>query len=193
MALSKNLPEEFETNEQPEQISFEDLEFEAEFIDEDTAKPKFLTISGKESIYEPNWERYGMQDLEIGDTFEGRPEITKFENEDKTYDAYRLRVMDDGEIVDIYINYPKKDYPYVTGINKTFDFYRKCFDFIYSVLRYRDETNVVNSQGEEVNRFNKVNIETFAKYVDQMDRIGIKITEGNSDSEYNSFIIYKME
>ena len=193
MALSKNLPEEFETNEQPEQISFEDLEFEAEFIDEDTAKPKCLTISGKESIYEPNWERYGMQDLEIGDTFEGRPEITKFENEDKTYDAYRLRVMDDGEIVDIYINYPKKDYPYVTGINKTFDFYRKCFDFIYSVLRYRDETNVVNSQGEEVNRFNKVNIETFAKYVDQMDRIGIKITEGNSDSEYNSFIIYKME
>ena len=193
MALSKNLPEEFETNEQPEQISFEDLEFEAEFIDEDTAKPKFLTISGKESIYEPNWERYGMQDLEIGDTFEGRPEITKFENEDKTYDAYRLRVMDDGEIVDIYINYPKKDYPYVRGINKSFDFYRKCFDFIYSVLRYRDETNVVNSQGEEVNRFNKVNIETFAKYVDQMDRIGIKITEGNSDSEYNSFIIYKME
>ena len=193
MALSKNLPNEFEETPKGEQISFDELEFEAEFIDEDAEKPKFLTISGKESWYEPNWERYGMQDLEIGDTFEGRPEISKFENEDKSYDAYRLRVMDDGEIVDIYINYPKKDYPYVRGINKSFDFYRKCFDFIFSILRYRDETNVVDKNGEEINRFNKVNIETFAKYVDQMYRIGIKITEGNSDSEYNSFIIYKME
>ena len=101
--------------------------------------------------------------------------------------------MDDGEIVDIYINYPKKDYPYVTGINKGFDFYRKCFDFIFSVLKYRDERNVVDKNGEEINRFSKVNLETFAKYVDQMQRIGIRITEGNTDSDYNSFIIYKME
>ena len=187
-----NLPEEFETSES-EQISFEDLEFEAEFIDDEAPKPKFLTISGKESWYEPTWERYTIADLEIGDTFEGRPEITDFENEDKSYNALRLRVMDDGEIVDLYINYPKKDYPYVTGITKAFDFYRKCFDFIFSVLRYRDETNVIDSNGEEVNRFNKVNIETFAKYVDQMERIGVKITKGNLDSDYNSFIIYKME
>lgn len=187
-----NLPEEFETSE-PEQISFEDLEFEAEFIDDEAPRPKFLTISGKESWYEPTWERYIIADLEIGDTFEGRPEITDFENEDKSYNALRLRVMDDGEIVDLYINYPKKDYPYVTGITKAFDFYRKCFDFIFSVLRYRDETNVIDSNGEEVNRFNKVNIETFAKYVDQMERIGVKITKGNPDSDYNSFIIYKME
>ena len=195
MALKSknNLPEEFETKEESEQISFEDLEFEAEFIDDETPRPKFLTISGKESWYEPQWERYTIADLEIGDTFEGRPEITDFENEDKSYNALRLRVMDDGEIVDLYINYPKKDYPYVTGITKAFDFYRKCFDFIFSVLRYRDETNVIDSNGEEVNRFNKVNIETFAKYVDQMERIGVKITKGNLDSDYNSFIIYKME
>lgn len=195
MALKSknNLPEEFETKEESEQISFEDLEFEAEFIDDEAPRPKFLTISGKESWYEPTWERYIIADLEIGDTFEGRPEITDFENEDKSYNALRLRVMDDGEIVDLYINYPKKDYPYVTGITKAFDFYRKCFDFIFSVLRYRDETNVIDSNGEEVNRFNKVNIETFAKYVDQMERIGVKITKGNLDSDYNSFIIYKME
>ena len=188
-----NLPEEFETKEESEQISFEDLEFEAEFIDDEAPRPKFLTISGKESWYEPQWERYGMQDLEVGDEFEGRPEITLFENEDKSYNALRLRTMDDGEMVDIYINFPKKNYPYVEGINKGFDFYRKCFDFIFSVLRYRDETNVIDSNGEEVNRFNKVNIETFAKYVDQMERIGVKITKGNPDSDYNSFIIYKME
>lgn len=199
MALNKsNTLDEIVEEVQPtneSKISFDDLEFEAEYVDEDAPveAKKFYTISGKESWYEPNWERYTITDLGVGDEFEGRPEINIFENEEKSYNALRLRIMDDGEIVDLYINYPKKDWPYVKGINKTFDFYRKCFDFIYGVLRWRDESNVVNEDGEEINRFNKVNIETFAKFVDSMNRVGIRIIEGNADSEYNSFIIYKME
>lgn len=176
------------------QISFDDIDFEADFVEDDELETKkFFTISGKESQYEPNWERYGIQDLEVGQTMEGRPEINIFENEDKTYNAFRLRVMDDGEIVDLYINYPKKDYPYVRNITSKFDFYRKCFDFIFSVLRHQGEEYVVNDKGEEVNRFGKINIEMLAKFVDQHERIGVKITEGNTDSEYDSFIIYKLE
>lgn len=187
------LPEEFEVQEQ---ISFDDIEFEAEYVDEEELEnggQKFLTISGKESWYEPTWEKYGIQDLDVGQTMEGRPEISIFENEDKTYDALRLRVMDDGEILDLYVNYPKKHYPYVRGINSKFDFYRKCFDFIFSVLRLQGEKNVVNSQGEEVNKFGKINIEMLAKFIDQHNRIGVEIIEGNSDSEYDSFKIYKLE
>lgn len=187
------LPEEFEVQEQ---ISFDDIEFEAEYVDEEELEnggQKFLTISGKESWYEPTWEKYGIQDLDVGQTMEGRPEISIFENEDKTYDALRLRVMDDGEILDLYVNYPKKHYPYVRGINSKFDFYRKCFDLIFSVLRLQGEKNVVNSQGEEVNKFGKINIEMLAKFVDQHNRIGVEIIEGNSDSEYDSFKIYKLE
>lgn len=177
-----------------EQVSFDDLEFEAEYVDEDQLETKkFYTISGKESWYEPTWEKYGMADLDVGQEMEGRVELNIFENDDKTYNALRLRVLDDGEIVDLYINYPKKDFPYVRGITKSFDFYRKCFDFIYSVLRLKDETNVVDKNGEEINRFNKVNLEMLAKYVDQHERIGVRITEGNADSEYDSFIIYKLE
>ena len=185
-----------EMEEQPvvEQISFDDIEFEADFVDEDELETKkFYTISGKESWYEPTWEKYGIQDLDVGAEMEGRPEINIFENDDKTYNALRLRVMDDGETLDLYVNYPKKDFPYVKGINKTFDFYRKCFDFIFSVLLLRDERNVVDKNGEEVNRFNKINFEMLAKYVDQHQRIGVRITEGNADSEYDSFIIYKLE
>ena len=196
MALKSKKDENIEiVNENKvDQISFEDLEFEAEFIDDDEMETKkFYTISGKESWYEPTWTRYGMQDLDIGDEFEGRPEINIFENEDKTYNALRLRVMDDGEMVDIYINYPKKDWPYVKNINKGFDFYRKCFDFIFSILRLKDEHNVVDAKGEEINRFKTVNLEKFAKYIDSMERVGIKITEGNEDSDYNSFQLYKME
>lgn len=170
------------------QIQFDDLEFEAEYVERN-----YTTISGKECEYEPTWERYTIRDMEVGDEMEGRPEFTIFEKEDKTYNAGRLRVMDDGEILDLYFNFPKKDYPYVTGINKGFDFYRGCFDFIFSVLKLRDERNVVNNDGEEINRFKKVNLETFAKYVDSMTRVGVRVTEGNPESEYNSWIIYKME
>lgn len=191
MALNKS--------EEPiiEQVSFDELEFEAEYLTDDEleemSSKKYYTISGKESWYEPEWEKMKASELDVGDEFEGRPEINIFENEDKSYNALRVRVMDDGQILDLYVNYPKKDYPYVKGINKRFDFYRPCFDFIYRILRYRDEHNVVDANGEEINRFNKVNIEAFAKYVDQMERIGVRITEGNPDSDYNSWMIYKME
>lgn len=176
-----------------QQISFDDLEFEADYVDEDMEIKRFFTISGKESEFEPTWEKYNISDLDVGDEFEGRPELNVFENADKSYNALRLRLADDGEILDLYINFPKKDWPYVKGINKSFDFYRKCFDFIFSILRWKDETNVVNNDGEEINRFGKVNLENFAKFVDGMNRVGIRVTEGNADSDYNSFIIYKME
>lgn len=177
-----------------QQISFDDLDFEAEFVDEeDLQTKKYYTISGKESWYEPEWEKMKASELDVGDEFEGRPEINIFENKDKSYDALRLRVMDDGEILDLYLNYPKKDFPYVKGINKEFDFYRTCFDFIFSILKWRDERNVVDSDGEEINRFKQVNLETFAKFVDQHERVGVRITEGKPDSEYNSWEIYKLE
>ena len=201
MALNKTNQEELpfpingvEEEKVAEQISFDDIEFEAEYVDEDKIETKnFYTISGKESWYEPTWEKYGIQDLDIGATMEGRPEINIFENEDKTYDALRLRVMDDGEILDLYINYPKKHFPFVRAINSKFDFYRKCFDFIFSVLRLQGEQYVVDKNGNEVNKFSKIDIEKLAKYVDQHSRIGVEITEGNSDSEYDSFKIYKLE
>ena len=201
MALNKTNQEELpfpingvEEEKVAEQISFDDIEFEAEYVDEDQIETKkFYTISGKESQYEPTWEKYGIQDLDVGATMEGRPEINIFENEDKTYDALRLRVMDDGEILDLYINYPKKHFPFVRAINSKFDFYRKCFDFILSVLRIQGEQYVVDKNGNEVNKFGKIDIEKLAKYVDQHERIGVEITEGNSDSEYDSFKIYKLE
>lgn len=190
----EELPFPIEGVTETEQITWDDLEFEAEFVDEEELETKvYYTISGKEQQYEPTWEKFGIKDLDVGAEMEGRPEVVLFENKEKTYDALRLRVMDDGEILDLYLNYPKKDWPYVTGINKGFDFYRGCFDFIFSILRVKDEHNVIDKNGEEVNKFNKVNLESFAKYVDQHKRVGVRITEGNPDSDYNSWIIYSLE
>ena len=200
MALNKNtteeLPFEIETEQSVvEQVSFDDLDFEAEHVDEEELRvKKYYTISGKEQQYEPDWEKMSMSELGVGDEFEGRPEITHFVNEDKKSDSLRVRVMDDGEILDCYVNIPKPDkLGYVKNINTGFDFYRTCFDFVFSILKWRDERNVVNSDGEEVNKFSKVNIINFAKFVDGMERIGVRVTEGNESSDYNSFVIYKME
>ena len=177
-----------------EQISFDDLIADTEFDYEE--ERTYTTISGKNYIDVGIFEKYGMYDFDVGDEIQGIPEFTHFENKDKKYDSLRVRIVDDtsDEFADLYINIPKPDKDgFIKNINKTFDFYRTCFDFLFSVLRYRDETNVVNSNGEEKNHFGKVNIILFAKYVDQMSRINVKITEGNKSSDYNSWIITKME
>ena len=174
------------------EVTFDDLleGMEYEYEEEKT----YLTISGKEYQDVQSWSQYRMYDFEPGEEVDGIPEITHFENKDKKYDSLRVRVLDDGEYADLYINIPKPDENgFVTNIRKSFDFYRTAFDFIYSVLRYRDESNVVDSNGEEKNHFKKVNIINFAKYVDQMSHIYVKITEGNESSDYDSWIIIRME
>ena len=173
-----------------EQISFDDLEFEATY-EEDI---EYTTINGKPQTDVSEFEPLKTYDLDIGDEFEGMPEVTIFTNKDKKYDSLRIRVIDGDEYLDAYANIPKRDKNrHIKNIRKGFDFYRTCFDFVYSVLKYRDERNVVDKNGEEVNNFPSVNIETFAKYVDQHERIGIRITEGNANSDYDSWMIYKME
>ena len=180
------------TKETKEEITFDDLIEDIEYgYEEETT---YTTISGKEYQEVYDWTKFGMRDLDIGEEIEGIPEITYFENKDKKYDSLRVRILDDGEYADLYINIPKPDKQgYITNIKKGFDFYRTAYDFIFSILRWRGESNVVNNDGEEVNKFSKVNIMNFAKFVDQMNRVGARITEGNKESEYNSWIIYKME
>ena len=177
-----------------EQVSFEDLMegLEAEYT-EDT---EYTTISGKPQTNTTEYEKLSIYDFDIGDDIPGTPEISHFKNNDRKYDSLRVRVIDetDEEFVDLYINIPKPDENgFVTNIRKSFDFYRTAYDFIYSVLRYQDETNVVDEKGEEKNNFKKVNILKFAKYVDQMEHINVRLIEGNVESDYNSWIITKME
>ena len=177
-----------------EQVQFEDLmeDFEAEYSEDDG----YTTISGKEQINVGDFEKMSIYDFDVGDDIKGYPEIAHFKNDDRKSDSLRVRVIDKTgeEYVDLYVNIPKPDEKgFVKNIRKSFDFYRTAYDFIYSILRYRDEHNVVDENGEEKNVFKKVNILLFAKYVDQMEHISIRLTEGNTDSDYNSWIITKME
>lgn len=175
-----------------EQVTFEDLmeDFEAEYTEE----IEYTTISGKPQTNVQTFDKLSIYDFDIGEDITGKPEITHFKNDDRKYDSLRVRIINEDQFVDLYINIPKPDNKgFVKNIRKEFDFYRTAYDFIYSVLRYQDEANVVDENGEEKNLFKKVNILLFAKYVDQMEDIGVRLIEGNSDSDYDSWIIYKME
>ena len=195
MALKSKINEDFEVTE-TEQISFDELEFEAEYDENQGEQKTYYTLTGKEQQYNPDYEVTKNYECDIGEYIEGTPEITIFEKKDKSYDALRLRVIDDigEEILDCYLNFPKWDENgYVENITKSFDFYRPCFDFIYSVLKCRNEKNVVDKNGEEYNKFSRVNLKTFAMYVDQMSKVKVEITEGNEDSDYDSWMITEME
>ena len=164
-----------------------DLNCEVKYEEENT------TISGKPYADVKDKDKYTLYDFEVGATISGIPEITYFENKDRKSDSLRVRILDDEEFADLYINIPKPDEKgIIRNIRKGHDFYRTCFDFIYSVRRWEDEHNVITSEGEEANEFDKVKIFDYAKYVDMKKMIDVKIIEGNKDSDYNSWIIYNM-
>lgn len=175
-----------------EQINFDQLTegLEAEY----DPNEGYSTVSGKPLTNVQQLDGMNIYDYEVGDDLEGRPEISHFKNDDKKSDSLRVRIINEDEYIDLYVNIPKPDEKgFVKNIRRGFDFYRTAYDFIYSILKYRDEANVVDSNGEEKNHFKKVNILLFAKYVDQMEHIKVRLTEGNTDSDYNSWIITKME
>lgn len=200
MALSKKGQEELpfpieDEQVNVEQVSFDDLDFEAEYDENDGVK-EFLTISGKKARYNPEYEQFKNYELDVGLDITGTPEVSIFPNDDKKYDALRLRVINDvdEEILDAYLNFPKADETgCITNINKSFDFYRTCFDFIYSVLRCRGDKYVLDKNGDEYNKFKRVNLMDFAKFVDQHSKVTVKITEGNESSDYDSWEIINME
>lgn len=192
-------------NEKPieEQVSL-DLGLEVERVDIDaeaeTGGQVYYTITGKEQQYNPEWETYNINDFDVGDELEGIPEVTIFEKEDKSYNATRIRLIDEEEIVNLYFNFPKKAYPIVrnlknirTGEKDEFDFYLNCYDVCFSVLRCIDENNIKDSNGDTINKIKAINLETVLKIIDTSKKVKVRIIEGSPYNDYLSWGIINME
>lgn len=139
------------------------------------------------------YERYNISEVPVGTSVYGRLSLRLFENEDeeKGYDNLAINIIDDDneEVVRCYCNIPHK----TKWINKSSDFYRTTFDFIFSYLKLTDETLVLTSHGDEINSVNvDIDWEEFIEYLDDKN-VTVLTTEGNKDSDYNSFIITKLE
>ena len=189
MSLKSNNQEE---NKTVEQVNFDDLVQSTEASVDEIYK----TVTGRETDYKPEYEVYKAHELNVGDWIEGRPELSIAPKKNKSYDAVHLKIYDDSaqEILDCWANFPRADEDgFVTGLTKDFDFYRTAFDFIYSVLKTRGDKYVLDKNGEEYTRFNRVDFIGFCKLVDQMSKVRVEITEGNEDSNYTSWQITSME
>jgi hypothetical protein len=188
MALNNKAHEE----EVFEQVNFDDLvdSTEAEVTQE------IRTVTGRETEYNHEWEIFKSYNEDVGTYMEGTPEVTIIEKDGKTYDSLCLRVIDNStdEVLDCYCNFPKADKDgFVKNLTKDFDFYRNAFDFIFSVLKTRGDKYVLDKNGDEYDKFRRVDWMGFAKLVDQMNKVKVEITEGNEDSTYNSWMIMSME
>lgn len=197
MALFDNVnTEQGKKDEKTEQVSL-DFGFEAEHSEFDG----YTTIIGNEQRDVSNAVGYSIADLEIGNIVSGYSEATIFANEDKdidgsyvrNYQSVRVRAIDGDEYVDLYANIPRRDEQgFITNLNKFQTFYRTGFDLVFSFMRWIDETMVVDENGEEINKINRVNIDNICKKIDSMEYIKIKIIKG-ADENYNSWIIMDMK
>ena len=203
MALKSKNHEEIEEPTIEQQVSL-DLGLEVETVDIDKEAEKertvYYTISGKEQQYNPQWETYNINDFDVGEELEGVPEVTIFEKDDKSYNAARLRLIDEDEIVNLYFNFPKKAWPIVrnlknirTGEKDDFDFYLNCYDVCFSVLKCLDENNIKDSNGKTINKIKAVNLETVLNIIDTSSKVKVKIIKGSPFNEYLSWGIIDME
>ena len=177
-------------SKQTNQISFDDLECEGGFSEQ------YTTITGKEQKYLPDYETYKTYECDVGEDLTGYPEVSIIPKEGKSYDCLKIKVINDSheEILEAYANFPRADERgFVKRITKDFDFYRNAFDFIYSLRRCQGDKYVLDKNGEEYTEWKNIDFMGPAKLVDQMSKITIKITEGNPDSDYDSWMITRME
>ena len=173
-----------------EQINFADLACEGGFSQE------YTTVTGKEQQTLPEYEVYKTYECDVGDELTGYPEVSIIPKKEKSYDTLKIRVIDDtaDEILEAYANFPgANEKGIVKNITRNFDFYRNAYDFIYGVRKCQGERYVVDENGEEYTEWNNIDFIGHAKLVDMMSTITIKITEGNPNSQYDSWEIIHME
>ena len=191
-----------------EQVKIEEVketkpteEFDFGFDAEYEEQKGYTTISGNEQRDVSNATGYYLSDLEIGNIITGYPEVTIFQNNDKNdagefikkYQNVRVRVIDHDEYIDLYANIPRADENgFIKGLNKYFDFFRTGWDLCFSFMRMISEANVVDKNGEEINKINSINIENVCKKIDSMNYIKCKVVKG-ANEDYDSWIILDLQ
>lgn len=112
-------------------------------------------------------------------------------NEDKKYDAIRLRIVDDDvkELLDCYINIPKKDNEgNVRRLTESFAFYNPAFNFVKKTIEIMDGSDL-----ENVKQINRININDILQVYEDAAKVAVKIIKSVDDNGYNTFEILSIE
>ena len=124
------------------------------------------SVQEQEYIDFSEYEKFGINDAEVGTTFSGKPSVYRFDaREGRKSTSVRIRLVDEEEkeLLDAYMNVPL-DYPIIKNIRQGFDFYRSTFDCITSVLEKINPNLVEDAKGNRVNRINQINLEEFMEH-----------------------------
>ena len=83
------------------------------------------------------------------------------------------------------------DNGFIHDLNRYLHFYRTGFDLVFSFMKFINESNVLDENGE-INKIKTVNIEKICEAIDQMDYAKIKIVNGAVE-QYPSWIILELQ
>ena len=153
------------------------------FVAEDEKK-EFVTITGKNTDFDPDKERIRLHDLEDMESFKGKPEVDIIEKEDKSYNVARIKIIGEDEDLVIYANFDKRNYPLIRGANEDFVFYRNTFNIIKGVL-LMNGANI----SFDAKRIKEVNFKEILEYIDGLDSITIEAVEYEDNPDYKSLMI----
>lgn len=139
------------------------------------------------------YEKFSINELDVGIEIEGRPHLMYFENaegDERTYESLRLQVINDKdkEVLNCYCNIPL-GYPIIKNIRKTNNFYKNTYNLITGVFMADndlDETIFYDSDAKMMNTIKEINIKGLSEYVNQKKTMKIKIVE---NGDYNTFVI----
>lgn len=156
------------------------------FVAEDEKK-EFVTITGKNTDFDPDKERIRLHDLEDMESFKGKPEVDIIEKEDKSYNTARIKLIGEDEDLVIYANFDKRNYPLITGANENFVFYRDAFNIIKGVLIMNDAPISFDAK-----KIKEVNFKEILEYIDSLDSMTIEAVEYHDNPEYKSLMIIEV-
>lgn len=143
------------------------------------------------------YEKYNINELEVGIELSGRPFLMYFENgenDERNYESMRLQIINDKdeEVVNIYCNIPL-GYPVIKNIRKNNGFFKNSYNLIvdmFHVDKTLDDTVFYDSNGELKNTIKKINIKQIIDYINTKEEMKIKVIENDN---YNSFRVLSLK
>lgn len=149
-------------------------------------------MEAEEDTTEINFDEYtraNINQVNVGNVFEGKPVIMKFENEEKNYDTVLIKLLNDTdmECLDVYVNTPKFKNQ-IKNIRKRNNFTLNLFNLIISVNKLIDPSSIMDPRtGDEINLIKKINLQDLLDFLKEKESIKVKVIEGSQG--YNSFKI----
>ena len=147
---------------------------------------KKVSVAGKDLDLNDERDVLYLRDLDENETYTGRPIVSIFKNEEKTYNGASIRLINEDEELRLNVNYPKKDCPLVKNLNHNFGFYLNAFNLVKDIAILTGAEGVDDRTGA----FKEVNFKEILEFVDGLDEIEI-MAYYPEDSEYMSFRVVK--